>query len=94
MPEESTVVKATLLAGAESLDVTLRLSGRFDPLDGRYHWGGRATGAGVADLVRSGRRAVLLRAGGAPVPARLVEVDPWGGVRVAGTGTPPYPIDR
>jgi Domain of unknown function (DUF4873) len=73
--------------------VTVRLSGRFDPLDGHYHWGGRIwPHPAVVALLRTGRRSVRLRTAGAgPVAGRLTELDPWGGVRITGIGTPPFP---
>lgn len=74
--------------------VTVRLSGRFEPIDGRFHWGGRiCPHPEVVALLRTGQRSVRLRAAGAePVPGRLTELDPWGGVRVVGLGPPPYPV--
>lgn len=84
---------AEVLAGGEVHPVTVRLSVRFEPIDGQLHWGGRiAPQPAVAALVRAGRRGAALRlAGGVAVPVRLVELDPWGGVRVAGVGPPPRP---
>ncbi|WP_426506171.1 DUF4873 domain-containing protein [Dactylosporangium sp. McL0621] len=92
MPEESPVVKASLVAGERTYQVELRLSGHFQPIDGRFHWSARmSAGPEVVALLRSGRRDVLLagRNGADPVPARLVELNPWGEIRVAGTGRPP-----
>ncbi|MDG6102711.1 DUF4873 domain-containing protein [Dactylosporangium aurantiacum] len=91
MPEEPRPVKAELLVDGAVHAVRLHLSGHFQPLDGRYHWGGRMSGdPAVPALVRAGRRDVLLRCGPAdPVPARLLEIDPWGNVRFGGTGAPP-----
>jgi len=73
--------------------VEVALSGRFEPVDGGYHWTGRtAVHPGLAGEVRAGRRAATIRIGTAdPVPVRLAEVDPWGGVRLVGSGTPPWP---
>jgi cation diffusion facilitator CzcD-associated flavoprotein CzcO len=85
---------AVLAAGEDTYDVRVWLSGRLEPVDGRYHWGGRiAAHDGVAQLVREGRRVVTLRTaddGGSAVPARLGEVDAWGGIGVRATGTPPW----
>jgi DNA-directed RNA polymerase specialized sigma24 family protein len=45
----------------------------------------------VAALVRGGKRAAELAvAGGRPAPARLGELDPWGGARITGVGRPPW----
>jgi hypothetical protein len=79
-------------------DVTIRadarLTGQVEPVDGRFHWGGRlAPSAELVELVRAGARAVVLRVdGGPPCGARLEEVDPWGGVRVAAVGSPPWTV--
>ncbi|MBB5872998.1 hypothetical protein F4553_006432 [Allocatelliglobosispora scoriae] len=72
--------------------VEVRLSGRVEPVDGRFHWGGRIdTDTATAELVRAGARGVALSiADGTPVPVRLAEVDPWGGVRLTATGPPPW----
>ncbi|GAA1519551.1 DUF4873 domain-containing protein [Dactylosporangium maewongense] len=95
MPEEPRPVKAELLVDGAAHAVELHLSGHFQPLDGRYHWGGRmAGGPAVPALVRAGRRDVLLRCAPADaVPARLLEIDPWGNVRFSGTGAPPCTME-
>jgi hypothetical protein len=81
---------AVLLVGEDALAVQVTLSVRFEPVDGRYHWGGRiAPAPEVAALVRGGVRACSLRVDSA-APARLGELDPWGGVRVTGVGPPPF----
>jgi len=84
---------ATLLAAGSQLAVQVRLSGRIEPVDGRYHWAGRiAAHDAVTGLVRAGVRSATLRIGdGAPVAVRLGDVDPWGAVRVRATSPPPWP---
>jgi hypothetical protein len=96
MPQERSPVKASLIDGARVHPVELWLSGRFEPIDGRYHWGGRmSAGPEVVAMLRSGRREVLLvcTAGAAPVAARLTELTPWGAIRVTGVGPPPFAPD-
>ncbi|MFF4874866.1 DUF4873 domain-containing protein [Micromonospora sp. NPDC000668] len=79
-------------AAVEGTSVRVHLSGRWEPVDGRYHWGGRIEPEPrVARLLRSGRRDVELRIADRVRPARLAEVDPWGGVRITGVGDPPWP---
>ena len=82
--------------------VRLHGGGRFEPVDGRYHWAGRVEPEPrLVRLLRSGRRDVEVRIGErVPTKARaeqarhrLAEVDPWGGVRITGVGTPPWPPD-
>jgi len=83
---------ATLRVADRDLAVRVEVSGRFEPHDGRFHWGGRiAPEPPLAGIVRAGTRAATLSVpGGEPVPARLGEPDPWGGVRVTGVGRPPW----
>jgi hypothetical protein len=83
---------ATLRVGDQVKTVTVRLSARFEPVEGRYRWAGR-TGPDedLLAYVRTGVREVVLLVGGGPVTtARLSEPDPWGGVRLSGTGRPPW----
>lgn len=84
---------AVLHTPAGACPVEVVLTGRFEPADGRYHWGGRiAAHDYAAGLVRGGTRTITISVADAvPVPARLAEVDPWGGIRVTGTGRPPWP---
>ena len=78
-------------AHVAEVPVTVHLSGRVEPVDGRFHWGGRIEPLDeLAALVRAGRRDVSLRIGQRSAPARLAEVDPWGGVRITGVGNPPW----
>jgi hypothetical protein len=82
---------ATVEAGEVSVTVTVRLSARFEPLEGRYRWAGRAAPDDVlAAQLRAGLREATIRIGGAAGRARLGEPDPWGGVRLTGTGRPPW----
>ncbi|HEX6967915.1 MAG TPA: DUF4873 domain-containing protein [Micromonosporaceae bacterium] len=75
--------------------VRLRLSGRWEPVDGRYHWGGRIEpDPRLTALVRAGRRSVEVVIADRATPARLGEIDPWGGVRITGIGAPPWPVDE
>jgi hypothetical protein len=72
--------------------VRLRLAGHTEPVDGRYHWGGRiAPDPELVGVVQSGQRVTTVQIGHRPpVEARLGEPDPWGGVRIVGVGHPPY----
>jgi len=79
----------SVIAGDRVIPVEVELSVRFEPVDGRYHWGGRiAPSPEVAALVRAGLRSCELRVD-STAPARLGEPDPWGGIRVSGVGPPP-----
>jgi hypothetical protein len=83
---------ATLRVGEADLAVQVRLSARFEPVEGRFRWAGRtAPDDGLRERVGGGLREALLTIPGSPQrPARLSEPDPWGGVRLSGTGAPPW----
>jgi hypothetical protein len=92
LPAEDYRGVATLRAGDGETRLPVRLSARFEPVEGRYRWAGR-TGpdAALCALVQAGVREATVTIGDGPaVPARLSEPDPWGGVRLSGTGTPPW----
>jgi monooxygenase len=84
---------ATLRIGDARTAVEVRLSARFEPVEGRFRWAGRtAPEPGLLDLVRGGARDATLTIGAGPgVAVRLGDPDPWGGVRLTGTGRPPWP---
>jgi hypothetical protein len=74
-----------------SVTVTVRLSARFEPVEGRYRWAGRAApDDSLLTRLRAGARDAVVRIGAAEAAARLGEPDPWGGVRLSGIGTPPW----
>jgi hypothetical protein len=83
---------ATLRIGDEVSTVEVRLSARFEPVEGRFRWAGRtAPDEELLAKVRGGaREATLIIGEGAGVPARLGDPDPWGGIRLTGAGRPPW----
>ena len=67
------------------LAVMVHLSGRWEPVDGRYHWGGRIEPFDeIAALVRAGRREVSLRIGerSAAIRQRICEASAWLGLEI------------
>ncbi|MFC7533341.1 DUF4873 domain-containing protein [Actinoplanes sp. GCM10030250] len=88
---------ATLTLDDGQVAVEIRMSARFEPVEGRFRWAGRT---GPDDVLRervgSGlRKATILVPGAIETAVRLSEPDPWGGVRISGTGTPPwFPASR
>ena len=92
LPAEEYRGPATLWVNETDLPVQVRLSARFEPVEGRMRWAGRtAPDDGLRERVGGGlREAVLTVPGRAPARVRLSEPDPWGGVRLSGTGTPPW----
>ena len=83
-PEESYAGPARV----GDVEVRVLLRGRFEPVDGRFHWWGRvdretalphASGSDVTVETPHGRAS-----------GRLSDLDPWGRLRVSGTGRPPF----
>jgi hypothetical protein len=83
---------AEALSGAEALPVTVTLRGMFQPIDGRYHWYGRVDQDDRLDAQVSSGGTVTLRTPHGSARARLSDRDPWGRLRVTGTGVPPFPV--
>ncbi|WP_433832019.1 DUF4873 domain-containing protein [Actinoplanes sp. CA-015351] len=75
--------------------VEVRMSAHFEPVEGRFRWAGR-TGPDdtLRERVGGGLRkaTIVIAREGAKIetPVKLSEPDPWGGVRISGTGTPPW----
>lgn len=91
-PDEGYAGPATLRLGDDDVPVRIRVSGRFEPIDGRYRWTGAADGGDdLVERVRAGNREATLRIpDGTEAPVRLGEPDPWGAVRLTGAGHPPW----
>jgi hypothetical protein len=79
---------ATLHIAEDDHSVRVRLTGRLDPIDGKYHWRGTVFGALPDDVLR--RPEALLTANGRTAAARLTERSPQGGYSVTGMGAPPF----
>lgn len=79
-------------ATVAGVPVRVRLSARFEPLEGRFRWAGRTEPSPVLrDRVAAGlRSATLSLFEGHEIAVRVSEPDPWGGVRLSGAGTPPW----
>jgi hypothetical protein len=75
-------------ARLDDTDVHVHLRGRFEPIDGRFHWWGRV-GHDTALPHASGETVTLATPHGS-AEGRLSDVDPWGRFRIAGTGRPPF----
>jgi hypothetical protein len=84
-PEEQYDGPATI---ADS-PVEVILRGHFEPIDGRFHWWGRIAATEHLDAERSGSTITLVTPHGR-AEGRLSDVDPWGRLRIAGTGRPPF----
>ncbi|WP_250008638.1 DUF4873 domain-containing protein [Actinoplanes sp. M2I2] len=83
---------AVLTFGRARHPVEIRMSAHFEPTEGRMRWAGRtAPDPLLLRETTSGlREAELSIEGSPPAGVRLSEPDPWGGIRLTGTGTPPW----
>jgi hypothetical protein len=79
---------ANLRVADDDHAVRVRLTGRLDPIDGKYHWRGTVFGTLPDDVLR--RPEALLTANGRTAAARLSERTPQGGYSVTGVGSPPF----
>ncbi|WP_306205704.1 DUF4873 domain-containing protein [Actinoplanes sp. RD1] len=78
-------------ATIDGITVEVRLSARFEPVEGRYRWAGRAgPHDGLTESLRRGQSATIT-IGQNSRTVKLGEPDPWGRVRISGTGRPPWP---
>ena len=77
--------------GDRSAEVRVTLRGGFQPIDGLYRWWGRLEpDEELATLVTTGS-TVTIRTPHGEALGRLSDVDPWGRLRISGTGRPPFP---
>ncbi len=84
---------ARLVVDGRTLSVHARLSGRFEPISGRYQWAGRLRpDEELAASVRPNATVRLETDGGHTAEATIREQDPWGGFRISGTGRPPFDV--
>lgn len=88
-PQEHYTGPATIAAGATSIEVEADLRGRFEPIDGRFHWYGRLAASPALDELGSGARVSVATEHGT-AQGRLSDVDPWGRFRLTGLGRPPF----
>jgi len=92
MSDSFTGPAALRIDGAEHA-AEVRLSGRFEPVEGRWRWAGRTSDATITEAFHRGAREITVRIGDRPErPARLGEPDPWGGIRLTGEGPPPWGV--
>ena len=82
---------ATLTIGGSRFTVQVQLRGHFQPIDGRYHWYGRAAAHdALTAALTSGRTPALLTTPEGSAPCQLSDPDPWHRYRITGISTPPF----
>ena len=85
-PQEEYAGPATITVDGTTTTVEVHLRGAFHPIDGRFHWQGRAR---TELAVRPGV-TVLVTTDHGSAPAVLSDPDPWGRLRISGVGRPPF----
>ncbi|MCW2818841.1 MAG: hypothetical protein JWR42_1628 [Marmoricola sp.] len=75
-------------ARIDDVELEVRLRGHFEPIDGRFHWWGRL--ARGTELPHTSGDTVTLTLPTGSAEGRLSDVDPWGRLRISGTGRPPF----
>jgi len=81
---------ATIDIDGERIVTRVRLSARFEPLEGRYRWAGRtAPDRALVERARA-QASAAITVGARTTDVRLSDPDPWGGVRLTGLGRPPW----
>jgi hypothetical protein len=83
---------ARLVLDDRELDVRVRLSGRFEPISGRYQWAGRLSPTDELSAALHPNIPVRLCTEEGEADASIREEDPWGGFRICGTGRPPFTV--
>jgi hypothetical protein len=82
---------AILRVGAAAFEVKADLRGKFEPIDGRYHWYGRLASSDVlASALPPGRVQGTLSTAGGTAPCEVGDPDPWLRYRVNGISRPPF----
>ena len=84
--EEYTGPVTVTASDGSRLETTATLRGHFEPIDGRFHWWGRL----AADDTFSPGATVSVTTPHGTATGRLSDPDPWGRLRVTGTGRPPF----
>ncbi|WP_433871492.1 DUF4873 domain-containing protein [Saccharopolyspora sp. CA-218241] len=85
---------ATLLGADREVAVEVVLRGHFQPIDGRFHWYGRIAAHPEVREIADGRaKAVVLRTPQGEAVGKLSDPDPWGRLRITGTGRPPFEVE-
>jgi Domain of unknown function (DUF4873) len=84
---------ATLFVDGMELQVTVVLRGRFEPIDGFYHWYGRISpNEQLSDLLGGKTRAAVLRTPHGEASGQLTDLDVWDRYRITGSSRPPFAI--
>jgi hypothetical protein len=84
---------ARLTIGEVLFEVQVELRGRFEPIDGRYHWYGRiARNDPLSERLGGTKAEGLLQTEEGASPCEVAEPDTWDRYRVTGYSTPPFQL--
>ena len=84
---------AILVDAAREVAVNAVLRGFFQPITGRYQWYGRLSApSGELDAWHDKRSTAVLTTSWGPARCEVYEPDPWGRLKVTGTGVPPFEV--
>jgi hypothetical protein len=83
-----------IAADGTEAEVQVHLLALYQPVDNMVRWSGRIQPSpDLAGMHRGVNQPVRIRIDGQPpVPAILVDHDPWGGSHIVGEGDSPYPL--
>jgi cation diffusion facilitator CzcD-associated flavoprotein CzcO len=75
-------------------EVRVHLLAVYQPIDNQVHWSGRIEPCtALTHVLRKSNQPVQLRIpDNEPVDAQLIDADPWGGAKISGCGSAPYPV--
>jgi Domain of unknown function (DUF4873) len=92
---EGYIGPATLRVGSATFKVEADLRGKFEPIDGRYHWYGRlGRNDELAAALAAGRAEGLLSTADGTAKCEVSDPDPWLRYRVSGISRPPFSAGR
>ncbi|MBL3668003.1 DUF4873 domain-containing protein [Streptomyces sp. M2CJ-2] len=82
-----------VVEGRTEFTIRARLTGRFQPLDGRYRWYGRLEAhEELTRLVGDRSAGVVLRTAEGDATGRITEPDLWNRYRIEGMSVPPFRV--
>lgn len=84
---------ASIILGDTEVEVSVKLRGHFQPIDGYFHWYGRiAANDALSELIGNAKRTALIRTSEGEATGQIADPDPWQRLRITGTSRPPYSV--
>jgi hypothetical protein len=86
---------ATLRIGTADFEVEADLRGKFEPIDGWYHWYGRlGRNDALTAALTAGRAQGTLSTADGKAECEVSDPDPWLRYRVSGISRPPFALGQ